>query len=607
LILSTIYSSIEAFLVTSPNFVYALKTKPAKPVTYLPERNDRLLPPDRSSVAYYSGEHPFQTGEILQTMGIPAYRCDRIGDANGSGVLLLDLNSEHPEPLDTETIYFLEAYVRGGGIVVASGLFGLKQKEILRLFGLKGFLPNRDHTQLFLTESPFYSPYLTLPEERRYRLAARPGKVWTNTLLPEDAESIASYEDGSAAITIRSFGKGSLIALGLSFYDLRFRNLVGRDTNANLHYINHYEPLSDFLPLFLKGIYRRQVNRGFTLSTAQGSARATVLVTHDVDFVDSVRNMKKFYNLEQREGVKATYNIWTKYLKDDKDVPFFTPKNIKTILAAQELGFEIGSHTVEHTANFDKLPVGSCKEAYPDYRPFSVSYTEDAGNPTLCGEVKVSKELLLGAGVKEVVTFRSGELLYHPHLPEVLERFGYRYSSCLSAEDVLSYFPYRYMHDFYTLKEPSKIWEFPLVYEDEKFPPLIFRLGQAKELLKKVARNGGVFTMLLHPDLTWWKLKNFDIDFLERFLKSLPADIKVSTMAEFGHFWDLRDRIVWRYSKDADGADVVLWAPEAMTIALEPFGWSKKLQIDGGAKRENGRILLRCQKGWNRWHFAFSP
>jgi len=596
------YTSIREFLISAPDFVYDLKTKPAKPVSYLPERDDRVVPPDQQTIAYYSIEHPFQTGEILQTMGVPAYRCKRITDANGSKILFLDLSSDHPRPLNKKTVGFLKNYLHGGGVIVGSGLFELQQTGVLKLFGLQQFVPNRRHTELRLISSRWFRPYLTLPEERHYRLAARPGKIWTNILIADTAEPIAVYEDSSAAITVRHVGKGIAVALGMSLYDLRFRNLVGRDIDANIHYINHFEPLSDFVPLLLKGLYRVSMDRGFTLSTAQESAKATVLVTHDVDFVDSIRNMKRFYTMELKAGAKATYNIWTKYIKDDKDVPFFTPQSVKNILEAQKLGFEIGSHTVEHTANFNKLPVGTCTESYPSYRPYSISYTVDKGHPTLCGEVKVSKELLLGIGVNRVVSFRSGELFYHPHLPEVLERFGYRYSSCLSAEDVLSYFPYRYMHDFYTLKDPSKIWEFPLVYEDEKLPPLIFRLGQARGLLTKVAKNGGVFTLLIHPDLTWWKLKNFDIYFLKYFLDSLPKDIKVSTMEEFGHFWDIRDRIVWRYQTGKESVDIRLWSPEDFTIALEPFGWSRNFRNGRGYSIWDGRIVLHCKKGWNQWH-----
>ncbi len=602
---AVLYSSFREYLVVAPDFVYNLKTRPAKPVDYLPERQSRRMAPDASTVAYFSDRHPFQTGEILQTMGIPSYRCRRITDANGTRILLLDIDPDHPHRFDRATLRFLSTYLKEGGIIVGdSGLFASGEKELLRLFGLKDYQPNRKHTGLVLGKSPYFHAYLNRPEERRYRLAAKPGGLWTNTLVPAEAVPIAFYEDRSPAVTEHRVGKGEAIAFGMSLYDLRFRNLVGRDFQANRQYINHFEPLSDLIPLFLKGLYRQRVGRGFTLSTAPGSSRATLIVTHDVDFVESITNMKRFYLLERSEGAPATYNIWVKYLKDDKDVPFFTPEHMKNILEAQRLGFEIGSHTVEHTANFNKLPLGSCQESYPTYRPYSVDYRRDKGHPTLCGEVKVSKELLLGAGVKKVVSFRSGELLYHPLLPQVLERFGYRYSSCLSAEDVLSYFPYRYMHDYYRLQDPSKIWEFPLVYEDEKFPPLIFRLDQAKELLDKVAENGGVFTLLIHPDLTWWKLKNFDLYFLKRFLEELPKGIAVSTMESFGRFWDRRDRVVWRYRRAEKEVEITLWSPAAFTLALEPFGWHWKEGSGEGYSIRNGRILLNLKPGMNRWIFA---
>jgi len=601
---AVLYSSIREYLVVAPDFVYDLRSRAAEPVSYLPERESRRLAPDPSTVAYFSNRRPFQTGEILQTMGIPAYRCRQITDANGTRILLLDIDPDHPVHFDPAALRFLSTYLKAGGVVVGSGLFASEQAELLKLFGLKAYRPNREHTELILGNSPYYRPYLNRPEERRYRLAAKPGGLWTNTLVPAEAVPIAFYEDRSPAVTKHRAGKGEAIALGMSLYDLRFRNLVGRDFQANRLYINHFEPLSDLVPFFLKGIYRKRTGRGFTLSTAPGSFRATVIVTHDVDFVESVTNMKRFYHLERSEGAPATYNIWVKYLKDDKDVPFFTPQHLKTILEAQDMGFEIGSHTVEHTANFNKLPLGTCRESYPAYRPYSVSYHRDKGNPTLCGEVKVSKELLLGAGVKKVVSFRSGELLYHPQLPEVLERFGYRYSSCFSAEDVLSYFPYRYMKDYYQLRNPSRIWEIPLVYEDEKFPPLIFRLDQARELLDKVAENGGVFTLLIHPDLTWWKLKNLDLYFLKKFLEGLPKGIGLASMESFGRFWDLRDRVVWRYRVTEKGVDITLWSPAAFTVALEPFGWHWQEESGEGYRIRNGRIVLRLKPGMNRWTFA---
>jgi len=589
-------------------FVYGLPTKTAESVVYLPERESRRLPIQESVVAYYSQERAFGLGEILQIAGVPVYRCKRLEEANGSKILVLDLEIDRPETFSEETLDFLKEYVRRGGILIGTGILSYPRGELKELFGYRSYRPTRKHTRLVLDDPNLFGKYLDLKEERSYRLAVKEGMIGTNEIVTGTARSVARYEDGTTAVALNRYGRGMAISFGISLYDLRYRNLVGRDAQANEHYINGYEPLSDLFPLFVRGLYEKIQSKGLRLSTAPGAAKATVVVTHDVDFVRSVPNMDRFVALEKEKNITATYTVWVKYLKDYKDLPFFTPEEIRRrVVRAYNEGFDIGSHTVEHTANFDRLPFGNCRESYPQYRPVALSRKKDEGRPTLCGEVKVSKELLLGAGVKEVVSFRSGELLYHPRLPEVLERFGYRYSSCFSAEDVMSYFPYRYYRDFYPLKQPSKIWEIPLAYEDEEFPPLIFRLGRAKELLRKISENGGVFTLLIHPDLTYWRLKNFDLIFLRKFLEEISSDIAVKNMKEFGAFWDLRDRFVWRYTWKKGALVIEGWSPADGRLGMIPFGWElPKAKGKGrGYRIEKGVVVLDVKKGSNRWVVSF--
>jgi len=267
-------------------------------------------------------------------------------------------------------------------------------------------------------------------------------------------------------------------------------------------------------------------------------------------------------------------------------------------------GFEIASHTVLHTKNFFKLPEGNYTERYPAYRPFSLGDRKDTGNPTLGGELKVSKELLLGSGIKSVQSFRSGELLYNPKLPQAMERLGYRYSSCFSAEDVLSYFPYRYIRNYSDLSGESPIWELPLVYEDEAFPPLYFRTDEALELQKKIHENGGVFTMLIHPDLTRSRLKNLDLSFLESFVKGLPKEVWIDTMGHVGEFWDRRDRIVFRYETTAKSIILTIYSAESIKgvgFDLHHLG----LDTHGvpSARLSGDRLILDISKGVSRWEF----
>ena len=586
-------------------FVYGLKTKPALPVTYLPEKNPNVLPQDPNTFAVYTTQHDvFTIEEVFTTAGLPYTLCHRLEDANGSRLLFLDFSMDDPVTLSAQEKQFLYDYVREGGTVIALSALTTRYGALKELFGYRDFLPNRKRKAFDLLPSPYFT-YFDTPEERHYTLSTRKDAPWTNGIVPGTARPIARYDDGSACITVNHYGKGKAIMLGISLFDLRLRNLFGKDFSANKHYINHLEPLSDFIVLFLKGIYEQTLPHTLTLATTPQGKQATVIMTHDVDFQDSIHNIEPFRKMEDELGFKATYNILVKYVTDFKDIAFFTPPNLHFILDAQDDGFEIGDHTVLHTKGFFFLPVGDCNESYPGYRPFSTGDFMFDGDPTLCGEVKVPKELLLGAGVKHVETFRSGELLYHPHLPEVLERFGFRYSSCFSAEDVLTYFPYRYRRDYHTFSDPSPIWELPLVYEDEHFPPLVFRVSKALELFKKVYDNGGVFTILDHNDMTWWKLKNYDPVYIRKFITGLPKHVWIDTLEHVGAFWDHRSRVVFRYRVDAAAHRLILETNSPVAIPGLSFELRKvpllANKLPPGIRSVRNRLILDLPAGHHTW------
>lgn len=581
-------------------FVYGLKTKPANPVIYLPESNSSILPANSNTIGIYSTkkEH-FFLKEMLQTSGIPYIFSYDFDVLKRTKIIFLDFDIDKPQTLTAEQNTFFHTFVKNGGVLIGNEILPTRYGAFKDLFGYRSYTPSASHYTLRLLSSEYYG-YMNTPEEKNYSLSTLSKAPFTNMIKIGSAIPIACYEDNATAISLNHYGKGVAINLGISLFDLRYRNLFAKDFHANKAYINHFEPLSDFMILFLKGIYEQTVTSSLMLHTAKDGNQATVMMTHDVDFDTSIKNIPRFTAVEEKLGFRATYNIQVKYITDDKDRAFFLPKNLHHLLDAQNRGHEIGGHTIVHTKNFFLLPRGDCNESYPDYQPFSVSDLEDSGDPTVCGEVRVAKELLLGAGVKEVVSFRSGELLYNPHLPEVLEKFGYRYSSSFSAEDVLSYFPYRYMKSYKTLSDPSKVWEIPLVLEDEFFPPMYFRTGSALALFKKIYDNGAVYTILDHPDLTLYKVKNLDPYFIEDFYKKLPEDVWKPTMEVFGAYWDKRDRVVFRYETKAHQLVLTLYAPvdiEGLTFAYKGM----KPVSDKDATIRKNKLILNAKKGLNQW------
>lgn len=587
-----------------PDFVYGLAVEEVRPVAYLPEADARRLPPDAATVAVYSLKKDTGALErIFKTAGLPYYRCRTLEEAAPAPILFLDFTLEHAVTLTPAQQAFLERYVRDGGIVIGNELFTVRGDALKTLFGYRGYAPARTRKGFSLQPSPYFS-YFNVPEERTYTLSTLASAPFTNAIRPSTAEALALYDDKTPAVTLNRYGKGKAILLGISLFDLRYRNLFGRDYNANRQYCNGFEPLSDFIVLFLKGLYERTLPASLTLHTAPAPFKATLILTHDVDYAPSMKHIADFVALESAMGVRSTFTIQTKYARDNKDVAFFTPENLPFLLDAQQKGFEIASHTVVHTRNFSKLAQGTCDEAYPAYRPLSLGEYVDGGRPTVCGELKVSKALLLGSGIDEVVSFRSGELLYNAALPQVMETLGYRYGSNFSAEDVLSYFPYRYMRDNKHLHDESSIWEFPLTYEDEALPPLYFRTDDALALLQKVYDNGGVFTLLIHPDLTAYRLKNLDLAFLKAFLSRLPEDLWTDTLQHVGDFWDKRDRIVFRYEVTASQLRLQLYSPVAMErVGFHLHGLELRPE-NADVRVQNGMLLVDVKAGWNSWEIA---
>ena len=581
-------------------FIHELKTKKAIPVEYLLERNSSVLKPNKNTIGVFSiGKDPFQLKEVFQIAGLPHIFTHNLEDLNKTSILFLNFNIDKPPHLAIETIEFFYDYVERGGVIIGNEIINYKKGLLKKLFGYKDYKPTQKHKELYLAYSE-YNKYFDTTEENNYLLSTISQAPYTNTLVLSTAKRIAFYEDNETAISINDYGKGKAINLGISLYDLRYRNLLAKDFRANKEYINNFEPLSDFILFFIKSIYEHTLDKTLTLHTSKDGNQATVIMTHDIDFAASIENIPKFTKSQEDIDIKASYNIQVKYLTDDKDKAFFMLKNFDYLLNVEKEGHEIGSHTILHTKNFFLLPRGDCNESYPDYKPFSLSDMIDLGNPTACGEIKVSKELLLGAGVETVDTFRSGELLYHPNLPELLEKNGYRYSSCLSAGDILSYFPFRYMRNYKTLQDPSKIWEIPLVLEDEFLPPLYFRVGAALELFTKIYDNGGVYTILAHPDLTWYRLKNLDIKFMEEFYKKLPKDVWKDTMGNVGAFWDKRDRIVFRYQIDKKHLRLKIHSLsdiDGLTFKIDNL----KIKENENIHLMNDKLVVDVEEGMNEW------
>jgi len=91
--------------------------------------------------------------------------------------------------------------------------------------------------------------YLNRPEELQVPLGdPKYGQIfWTNGYSPEETAAVlAHFEDGSAAVLRKSWGKGAAYLCGVSFHDVVLGNQVNRDFDAERHYVNPSSPAQTF-------------------------------------------------------------------------------------------------------------------------------------------------------------------------------------------------------------------------------------------------------------------------------------------------------------------------------------------------------------------------
>jgi peptidoglycan/xylan/chitin deacetylase (PgdA/CDA1 family) len=235
-------------------------------------------------------------------------------------------------------------------------------------------------------------------------------------------------------------------------------------------------------------------------------------------------------------GYGATYFLQTKYFRDFFDEVFFDERTPQLMASLESLGMELASHSVSHSDVFAQLPQGSYRESYPDYQPRIIEffYTRNA---TVMGELRVSKYLIERYSRSNVISFRPGFLANPFSLPQSLESAGYKFSSTVTANDVMTQLPFRQAYNR-LYSSQTMTYEFPVTVEDEKDQPMDGRVDQAVELADKLSRYGGLFMILIHPNVLDDKLR-----FLQEFTLRVRDRAWWGTLAEFGQWWEARDRV----------------------------------------------------------------
>jgi hypothetical protein len=498
-----------------------------------------------------SAESPVR---CLTTMGIPFFVTHNLRTALRHKLLLL-----YPT-VDGTTFNAAEAqalteFVDHGGVVFAQDVFwgGFKP-----LFGFESFtaLRNRHKIVFDATDPNKTDPlfrHLNRPQEKEVPLGSPEIKevIWSNGYTAASGtETLGRFEDGSAAVLRHDVGRGHAYLIGVALNDVVRRNQQNRDYEAQRIYVNGFEPGTDVWLLLLRAWYEAYSESGVRLGTIPQGKRSVLMLSHDVDWEYSFKPMLDFAAFEKSAGVSSTFFVQTKYLDDVNSHAFFYGRSLEVLRQLKAQDVDLESHSVIHTKLFNKVPLGTGQEKYPDYQA-RATRDNAAQDATALGEICVSKSLLDGElPGQHTIFFRAGHLRVPPFLPEALMRCGYEFDSSFTAGDVLSNFPYELDFDL-GMSEPSTIFEFPVTFEDEQLPPLLDRIPAILETIEANAENGAASVILIHSNNSQDKLE------AERnILSQLPKDILVESMTAYARFWRARSRLRW-FSRPVAGGEQI--------------------------------------------------
>jgi hypothetical protein len=508
----------------------------------------------------------------LREMGIPFFVTRDLDQALRHSLVIV-YPSADGRTLSDDQVGKLTRHVTNGGSLLS---FNVSAGALRPLFGFREMAPSRRrHRVIFDASTDPIERYLNRPEEREVQLGnAKYDEIfWTNGYTPDGtSETLAHFDDGTAAVLRKKSGEGTAYVFGLSLQDAVLRSQVNRDYDAERHYVNAFEPGADVWMLMLRAWYESRQADAVRLGTIPDGKNSVLLLSHDVDWENSFAPALDFAAMEERHHAKSTFFIQTKYVSDANSAAFFFGKDLDDLEKLYSLGFSIGSHSIIHSRAFNKFELGTGTETLATYNPRGTGF-ESATGATVFGEVRVSKELLDGQlPGQQTVFFRSGHLRVPPTMPEALQRCGYLFDSSFTAPDVLTNFPYSLPLGL-DFDEDSGLFEFPLTFEDEEAPRLDQRVASALEVIRANAENGAISVILIHSNDATYKLRAE-----EDLLDHLPDGVTATDIVGFARFWRGRDRAKWTITAGKAASDVRLGVTAEEPVEGLTFEFSRQVK-----------------------------
>lgn len=554
----------------------------------------------------YSAQH------ILKVSGIPFVITTNVDTAMRYGMIVTSSRLQATTLIQSERDS-LYSYVYHGGTLLTPIV---TDPAMYNLFGITGVQSSTTHYTMTFDTLAANSECRWINDTAEVQIslgrASYINVITTRSYSTLAGSPIAAYDDSSTAIVRHTYGTGKAYALGFSFKSLVQTNQLNLDYDAQRVYSNGFEPTSDALILFVKGIYTMHTNYSVWLHTSPYDSKTALLLTHDVDATTAYDTMGNYADYENSIGVRATYLITTHYINDDWLSDFYNPSSIPKVQYLLTKGHRLASHSVGHFPDFDTFPLGTQGNTTVTYQPYYPTGGPTAGG-SMYGEAEVSKHLLETDFGVTIRTFRSGYLLYQSQMINALDSLGYVYNTTNAAPDVLTNFPFRGRYNQNSSGQlSSRVWEFPMVISDvfssdpisaSNYPQ---KVATWLDVIRRNKENYAPNVLLIHPT------RMFKLAAEMSLVNQLPSGVFISDLETFADYWRGRDSV--RFTSELHTDTLVITIPSTQL----PLDSMISFIVDDGqllalvtAQDENGNPVGVVQSPWEDndliLHFGTSP
>lgn len=524
---------------------------------------------DQLSRSLYSAQY------MAMLAGIPSFTTADINEAMEKASMILLSSRIVSKSFTPDEISSLKNWVSDGGVLVASAIHTANKGSLYELFGISAQSTGKDKGKYELTWVDGDYPelrYFDTPEEKTVVTEELTASAYTTTT----AETLARFNGGASAVIKNKIGKGVAYSVGLRWRDVIQRFHLNKDGEIQRKSSNAFEPSGDVYPLFLRSVFAANNPVSVWKYTVPDGQETVLIPTHDCDSRTAYDEMYWMSDYEKSMGLRSHFFMTVHYYRDAPYMSAFyneeTIPKVKELLAA---GHTVGSHSIGHYPDFsstDLFPMDIVTEDEYANRAHRGNLDTTEGGSTWA-EVVLSKKILERDLGTKVRSFRSGHLCVNKNMPQAKVDGGYNFTSCYSACDLLSNYPFyvRIGNDWQG--DLTNVLQMPLhisdvfkgrTLEESDMPEIVDTWVPVFEKLKG---NNAACILLIHPNREW-KMK-VEKMFVDR-MNIQPQELY--NFEDYGDFWVNRAAFDFSYDYDASTGGLKIKANRADIKANSHLG-----------------------------------